>query len=94
MDDEAYSYDGVGNRLTDIQRRNYTYNNGNELLSQNGTSFQYDANGNMVAKIDSTGTTRYTYSTENQLIKVELPDVGAVPFHHQLQNVAEVDMVG
>ncbi len=32
LEDEAYSYDGVGNRLTDIANNSYAYNNGNELL--------------------------------------------------------------
>ena len=64
----------VGNRLTDIAGNSYTYNNGNELLTQNGTSFSYDANGNMITKTDATETTRYTYNSENQLIRVELPD--------------------
>ena len=33
LEEDRFSYDAVGNRLTDIQRRNYTYNNGNELLT-------------------------------------------------------------
>ena len=49
-------YKTVSNRLTDIQQRSYTYNNGNELLNYDGVSFQYDANGNIVSKTDSSGT--------------------------------------
>lgn len=60
----------LGNRLTDIQNRSYTYNNGNELLNYDGVSFQYDANGNIVSKTDNCGTTTYSYDSENRLIGI------------------------
>ncbi|MBI5182127.1 MAG: RHS repeat protein [Nitrospirae bacterium] len=82
LDDEAYSYDGVGNRLTDIQRRNYTYNNGNELLTQNGTSFTFDANGNMTSKTDSSGTTSYVYDSENRLVQLTTPNAQLVIYKY------------
>jgi len=43
---EAYTYDPVGNRLTSATANNWTYNANNELQSYNGTTYQYDANGN------------------------------------------------
>ena len=78
LEDEAYSYDSVGNRLTDIQARGYTYNNGNELLNYDGVSFQYDVNGNMVSKTDSNGTTSYVYDSENRLVQLTTPNAQLV----------------
>ena len=48
---EAYTYDAVGNRLTsaDVQG-NWSYNGNNQLLSYNGVSYEYDANGNITAR--------------------------------------------
>ena len=67
---ETYSYDGMGNRLTEKQffRKEYgytyTYNpNSNQLQSKvkdDGSEridYQYDANGNMTVKIVTKGTT-------------------------------------
>jgi YD repeat-containing protein len=50
--DEAFSYDGVGNRLTSAEHADWTYNANNELISYDGVSYEYDANGNMVKKTD------------------------------------------
>ncbi len=98
LEDEAYSYDGVGNRLTDIQRRNYTYNNGNELLTQNGTSFTFDANGNMTSKTDSSGTTSYVYDSENRLIELRTPNAQLVtykydPFGRRIEKMSMVSLL-
>ena len=70
------------NRLTDIQQNSYTYNNGNELLSQNGTSFSYDANGNMVSKTDSNGITSYVYDSENRLVQLTTPNAQLVTYKY------------
>lgn len=70
------------NRLTDIQQRSYTYNNGNELLTQNGTSFSYDANGNMTSKTDSSGTTSYVYDSENRLVELRTPNAQLVTYKY------------
>ncbi|OGP46558.1 MAG: hypothetical protein A2022_06910 [Deltaproteobacteria bacterium GWF2_42_12] len=74
MQKETYTYDSVGNRLTEKRGINpqipYTYNNGNELLSQSSTVFTYDNNGNMTTKTDTCGITTYTYDFENRLINI------------------------
>ena len=80
LEEDRFSYDSVGNRLTDIQRRSYTYNNGNELLSQNGTSFTFDANGNIVSKTDNCGTTTYSYDSENRLVGINGFTINCSPF--------------
>ncbi len=72
----------VSNRLTDIQQRSYTYNNGNELLNYDGVSFQYDANGNIVSKTDSSGTTSYVYDSENRLAQLTTPNLQLVTYKY------------
>lgn len=71
---EQFTYDPVGNRQTDGSGNSYFYNNVNRLLNYNGVTFEYDANGNTVTKINGTGTTRYTYDSENRLTRVDLPN--------------------
>jgi len=64
---EQFTYDQVGNRLTDNSGNEYFYNNANRLLNYNGLTFTYDANGNMTSRVDSCGTTTYTWDSENRL---------------------------
>jgi RHS repeat-associated protein len=66
-----YSYDSVGNRLSQ-NGVTYTYDTMNELLSlSNGTVCTYDENGNMVMKSDDVNTWAYTYDAKNLLTQVE-----------------------
>ncbi|SPD72923.1 hypothetical protein PITCH_A1590005 [uncultured Desulfobacterium sp.] len=68
----AYTYDPVGNRLTMTSgtgTTSYTYDNNNRLLTENGITYSYDANGNMVGRSDSVSTT-YAYDGKNRLIEV------------------------
>jgi RHS repeat-associated protein len=73
MDNELYTYDLNGNRLTSASTEGqWGYNANNELLRYNGISLQYDENGNMTQRSDADGiTTYYIYNSENRLIKVE-----------------------
>jgi RHS repeat-associated protein len=64
---EQFTYDPAGNRLTDGSGNSYFYNTANRLLNYNGVTYQYDANGNTIAKVDSCGTTTYTWDSENRL---------------------------
>ena len=40
-------------------------------------TFEYDANGNTITKINGTGTTTYTWDTENRLTQVSKPGITA-----------------
>jgi RHS repeat-associated protein len=64
---EQFTYDEVGNRLTDGSGNSYFYNNANRLLNYNGVTFTYDTNGNMTSRVDSCGTTTYTWNSEDRL---------------------------
>jgi RHS repeat-associated protein len=67
---EAYTYDPVGNRLSSLSAPTWTYNARNELLSQGGTTYTYDANGNLSQKVEPGATWSYTWNAENQLTAV------------------------
>ncbi len=65
----AYSYDAVGNRLTQDAngtRTTYSYDNANRLTSVNGQAYTWDNNGNLV----SDGLLTYSYDQANRLKQV------------------------
>ena len=81
--EEQYAYDGVGNRLTGPQaRESYTYNAGNELLSDRAYRYEFDQNGNLIKKTETKHNspdkhqpptvTTYAYDDENRLIEVQI----------------------
>jgi RHS repeat-associated protein len=64
-----YTYDAVGNRLTETTAKGetaYTYDPANRLTSVNGQAVQWDDNGNMLAD----GQAVYKYNTANKLVGV------------------------
>lgn len=70
-----YSYDAVGNRLSQMARLApnqepvttiYGYDAANRLVAVNGASYSWDANGNL---LDDGGST-YTYDDANRLVEV------------------------
>src|SRR3989339_2054628 len=71
----SWTYDEVGNRLTQTKNgviTSYTSNDANQLISEicglTSTAYTYDPNGNLTAKTDSTGTTTWAYDYENKQI--------------------------
>jgi RHS repeat-associated protein len=77
---ESYSFDAVGNRTASHQGSNYTYQPFNRLISANGTSFGYDANGNQISKVDGSGSWTYTWDYENRLKQASLFGGGTVNY--------------
>ncbi|MRR20981.1 hypothetical protein EG827_12435, partial [bacterium] len=71
---EVYTYDDVGNRLTGPQADTMTYNEGNEQLSIDATTYEYDLNGNRIKKIEGSVITHYYYDDENRLVHVSKND--------------------
>ncbi|MEP5568882.1 MAG: RHS repeat-associated core domain-containing protein [Halioglobus sp.] len=71
----SYAYDAIGNRLTysdAINSDSYEYDStSNRLLSKNKWNYEYDNNGNMIAKIDSESSEAdgfyYLYDQHNRL---------------------------
>jgi RHS repeat-associated protein len=73
---ESYTYDPVGNRLSNLSGSGWSNNTSNELTSRPGVTYTYDNNGNTLTKSDSTGTTSYAWDFENRLTSVTLPGSG------------------
>ena len=71
QDNEAYTYDQVGNRLTSSGVSDWNYNANNELTGYDNASYIYDDNGNMVRKTGASKIVNYIYNTENRLSRVE-----------------------
>ncbi len=68
----AYTYDAVGNRLTQDDNgalSSYGYDIANRLTSVNGQAYTFDNNGNLL----SDGTRTFQYDIENRLIAVTSP---------------------
>jgi len=73
---ESYTYDPVGNRLSNLTSSGWTYNSSNQLGSRTGDSYTYDNNGNTLTSVVSAGTTTYSWDYENRLSSVTLPSSG------------------
>jgi YD repeat-containing protein len=73
---ESYTYDPVGNLLSNLSGSGWSYNTSNGLNSRPSYAYTYDYNGNTTSKTDSTGTTTYTWDFENRLTSVTLPGSG------------------
>ena len=73
---ESYTYDAVGNRLTDLGSPAWTYNTSNELNTRPNVTYTYDANGNTQTEVTSAGTTTFNWDFENRLTSVVLPGTG------------------
>ena len=72
LDDETFTYDPVGNRLTSAGvAGNWTYNDNNELLSYDGVTYEYDENGNALREITGGQVQNYSYDVENRLVRVQ-----------------------
>jgi len=70
--DETYTYDALGNRLTAANvPGTWNYNANNELLDYDTVTFHYDDNGNTTRKTIGIQQTNYTYDVEDRLIQVE-----------------------
>ena len=89
---EKYTYDPVGNRLSQPGVP-YTYNSSNEMLTREGVPYTYDANGSTLSKTNGSGTTSYTWDYENRLTSLTVPGTGTVsfaydPFGRRIENVS------
>src|SRR5262249_30479584 len=52
---------------------NYSINNRNQYTTVGGTTYQYDADGNLISQTDALGTTTFTCNSFNDLTKVVTP---------------------
>jgi RHS repeat-associated protein len=73
---QAYTYDPAGNRTSGPLSATSTYNAAEELTSDAGFTYTYDAEGQRTAKTDraSGATTRYLYNGAKRLTSIQYPD--------------------
>ena len=67
-----YTYDAVGNRLSEVTAAGcttYAYDVANRLTGVNGVTYTWDANGNLL----DDGENTYEYNSTNRLISVANP---------------------
>jgi len=79
----TYAYDSVGNRkiLNDTgTNSNYVVNPLNEYGQAGGSTFCYDADGNITNQTSAAGTISYQYDAENRLVGVATPTNGTWQF--------------
>jgi RHS repeat-associated protein len=70
--DEAYTYDGVDNRLTTLDSASeWQYNANNQLTASDDASYLYDANGAMTRRAAGGVITVYHYDLRQRLTRVE-----------------------
>ena len=86
-DTVEYEYDAVGNRLAMIVNGEiectYTYDAENRLFGINdGTTYEYDHNGNLIKKTKNGNTTTYKYDYKNRLIGIMLPDGTSIEYSY------------
>ena len=72
-ENEGFSYDAVGNRLSESGvEGEWTYNENNELLTFANTEYTYDENGNATRLLlDGTVMFIYHYNAQDRLVKVD-----------------------
>ncbi len=71
-DDESYTYDALGNRLTAADTTGaWGYNLNNELTGYDDAGFVYDENGNLKQKSAGSEVAKYHYDILNRLNRVE-----------------------
>ena len=92
---ENYAYDLVGNRLSSSSSSMNSFDSSNALTSTQSATYTHDANGNITAKTDASGTTNYNWDFNNHLIGVVLANGGGTvsfaydPFGRRIQKNLE-----
>jgi RHS repeat-associated protein len=75
--DQQYFYDAAGNRTGTIINgvaTTYVSNSLNEYTQVGTTLYEYDLDGNLIARTDGTNRSTYSYNDENRLIGAVTPD--------------------
>jgi RHS repeat-associated protein len=83
----TYAYDAVGNRTSvndDGVTTLYQTNELNQYTQVGDAVYVYDADGNLVSKVDPSGATSYTFNDENRLISVAAPGLSALYTYNAL----------
>jgi RHS repeat-associated protein len=85
---EEYRYNANGSRIFEynslrgINGREYTYSAEDHLVSAGSTTLAYDADGFLTEKTDTSGITRYAYSSQGELLQVTQSDATVINYVH------------
>lgn len=75
-ENEQFSYDDNGNRVSDLANGNYQYDTNAQLLVEDSLySYAYDDNGNLISKISKIITDLsyyFSYNSKNQLVSAQV----------------------
>ena len=77
---EKFSYDPIGNRLSSLPDKKYSYQN-SLLTAADGTSYGYDKNGSTTSITRGATTTTLHYNLENRLAEISSKGVTAQYFY-------------
>jgi RHS repeat-associated protein len=91
-----YTYDAAGNRsmvTTSASTTGYATNNMNQYTSVGNTSYRYDADGNVISKMDGGQNWTYSYDDENRLVAMTMPDGSSRSYEYDClgNRIAEVN---
>jgi RHS repeat-associated protein len=75
-----YGYDSNGVRISGTGISGVSVDAQDRVTSANGISYAYDENGRMVSRSSVTGTTRYHYTLQGELLSVVLPSGDSVSY--------------
>ncbi len=75
-DNEVYVYDQMGNRVNSHLSSTYSYDLLNRLTADDTFGYTYDADGNLVTKVEraTSKVTRYIYDAESRLTQIVFAD--------------------
>lgn len=80
---EAYSYDLLGNRISDIENTAYDYNNLCGLTQYGSDTFTYDANGNVLTRTSGSGVLyEFEYDARDRMTRIREDDVVVVEYYY------------
>ena len=81
---ESYAYDAVGNRTVTHLSASHLHDAANRLLDDDSFTYTYDDNGNLETKtnIISSDVTTYTYDAQNQLVRIDFPNLTFVAYRY------------
>jgi YD repeat-containing protein len=81
---ESYTYDPEGNRTSSHLSTGHTTDIANRLTEDDQFTYVYDANGNLTSKTDKVtlGTTGYTYDAQNQLTRIDFPNLTSAAYRY------------
>ncbi|NCE97679.1 RHS repeat-associated core domain-containing protein [Emergencia sp. 1XD21-10] len=81
-----YTYDTVGNCLTETEKgitTTSTYNSLNQLITKGSAVYSYDANGNQIKEVDGNAVKDFSYDADNRLDTVTYTENGAEVFRQE-----------